>query len=161
MFKVNIYIAVDSANTRKDKRSYGYRISCESRRGERTAEGEGEIDGTYHEASLAAINSALGRLNQSCEVFMHCEDRFVLNMINANLERWAGNDFKTAKGRPVENEAEWRELWRLTRGQLIRTKIGGNKHIDKIKEKIGGSKERKNGRNDVSEKDRRKEAQEA
>lgn len=136
MFEVHIYITQSSGNTRKSKRSYGYVLECMLRGEAKTVEGFGETESTFHETNLIAINKALARLNQSCEVHIHTEDNFILNMIEHNLERWAANDFKTSKDKPVESEKEWRKLWDLQKKQLIIPKAGSHTYSEWIKEEI-------------------------
>lgn len=153
MYKVKIYIMAEPANTRKSKNRYGFLLTCRSSGKEEVRIGGGEIEGTYHAATLQAINEALGRLRQSCEVSIHCEDRFVLNMMKHNLGRWAANGYRTSKGRPAANEDSWRECWRLTRGQKVIVIPGRHEKEDQIRREIKRIEEEKNGsRDDVSEK---------
>lgn len=136
MYKVDIYVLAEPASTRKSKKKYGYLLSCISRGKEQIRVGTGSLKGTYHEATLQAINEALGRLTQSCEVRLHCEDRFVLNMIEHNLESWEKADYKTSKGEPVVNEVGWRECRRLTRGQKIVPVPGAHERKEEIKKEM-------------------------
>lgn len=153
MYKVKIYIMAEPANTRKSKKRYGFLLSCMSRRKEEVRIGGGEIEGTYHAATIQAINEALGRLRQSCEITLYCEDRFVLNMMKHNLGQWAMNGYRTSKGRPVANEDSWRECWRLTRGQKVIVIPGRHEKEDQIRREIKRIEEEKDGsRDDVSEK---------
>lgn len=136
MFEVHIYIGTDSASTRKSKRSYGYVLECMKNGEPRTVQGFGETESTYHETNLIAINEALRRLNQSCEVHIHTEDHFILNMIEHNLEKWVASDFRTSKGRPVESEEHWRRLWELSQKQLILSECGKHSYSEWIQEEI-------------------------
>lgn len=136
MYRVDIYIGIDSANTRKSKRSYGYVLECLKNGEPKTVKGFGETESTYHETNLIAINEAMERLNQSCEVHIHTGDKFILNMMEHNLERWAANDFKTSKGRPVESEDQWRGFWKKSRGQLIRTEYGKHSYSEWIQKEL-------------------------
>lgn len=140
MFEVHIYVTQDSANTRKSKRSYGYVLECKVGGEPRTVEGFGQTESTYHETSLIAINKALKRLNQSCLVHIHTEDRFVLNMLENNLERWAGNDFKTTKGKPVESETEWRKLWEHQKKQILIPEHGAHQYENWIQGELKNEK---------------------
>lgn len=106
---VNIYIAINSKNTRKSAKKYGYVLELEGN--PNTKEGFGEMDTTYNKITLAALNEALGRLNQPCEVHVYTENLYVANMLERCLEGWARADFKTAKKKPLKNEQEWRRLW--------------------------------------------------
>lgn len=136
MKAVNIYIATDSANTRKSKRSYGYVLECMKGGEPQTLSGFGETESTFHETNLIAVVEALGRLNQSCEVHIHCEDRFILNMMEHNLELWAARDFQTVKGKPVESEEYWRKLWELQKRQLILTECGKHEYSQWIRDEM-------------------------
>lgn len=117
MYEIHIYVNVDSASTRKTKKRHAYKLVWK----QEVREGSGEIEGTFHEATLKALIEAMGRLTQSCKVHIHTADHFVLNMIDTNLTKWAGNGFLTSKGEPVQSKELWQELWRLTKGQLIIT----------------------------------------
>ena len=64
----------------------------------------GHLKGTRHETEVKAITEALSRLNQSCEVHIHCEDTYVVNIIDIFLPGWAGNGFKTAKRETCSRE---------------------------------------------------------
>ena len=121
MWEVDIYTQTDNASPRTFSRKYSYLIECTTQTGKtHRKKGMGEIEGTFHQASLTAVNAALGRLNQSCTVHIHTEDRFICNMFASQLDRWAGNGWKTSRGDGVENRKEWETLWRLTKGQLAR-----------------------------------------
>lgn len=106
---VNIYITINSKNTRKSAKKYGYVLELEGN--PNTKEGFGEIETTYNQITLVALNEALGRLNQPCKVRVYTENLYVANMSERCLEGWARADFKTAKGKPLGNEQEWRDLW--------------------------------------------------
>ena len=133
---VNIYIAVDSRNTRKSKKKYGYVLELKDNPD--TRDGFGEIEATYNGATLKAINEALGRLNQSCEVRIFTENKFIANMMEHNLERWACTEFRTTKGEPVENQTEWMRLWELSQEQLIMAVTGKHSYSIWIEEQMKG-----------------------
>ncbi|WP_343247749.1 hypothetical protein [Diplocloster hominis] len=127
MFEVHTYIGVDTISAKPTPKWFGYVLECEVSGKTETREGFGQILGTYHQAILMAMTEAMGRLNQSCEVYLHTEDEFVLFMIERNLETWAENEFLTTKGKPVANQEEWIQLWQLAQKQLILTVPG--KHV--------------------------------
>lgn len=131
---VNIYIAVDSRNTRKSKKKYGYVLELKDNPD--TRHGFGEIEATYNGTTLKAINEALGRLNQSCEVHIHTENGFIANMIENNLDTWAGTDFKTKKGKSVENQEEWKKLWEQSQKNLIIMAVGRHSYSNWLEEQI-------------------------
>ena len=131
MWEVEIYIQTDSIAPKTLKRKFGYRLECTTQSGKTHSRQEtGEIEGTLHQATLTAINTALGRLNQSCTVHIYTEDRFICNMFASRLDGWARNGWKTSRGDEVENREEWETLWRLTKGQLARMVPGRHKYSD-------------------------------
>lgn len=91
-----------------------------------------------------AMIKAMERLNQSCEVYLHTENEFVLNMLERNLDRWAGNEFLTTKGKPVANQEEWMQLWRLAEKQLILTVPGKHEYSGWLSGEIKKRKEQDN-----------------
>lgn len=138
MKRVNIYIATDSKNTRKSKRKFGFVLECELAGNPFTKEGFGEAESTYNGITLIAINKALERLNQCCEVHIHIENGFIANMIENNLDNWAGTDFKTKKGKPIENQDEWKRLWEQSQKQLIIMAAGRHSYSNWLEEQMKG-----------------------
>lgn len=122
--QVKIYITVDSSSPKVTEKVFGYVL--EAMRGGliETREGFGKTTGTYHQAVLTALAKALDRFNRPCEVCVCSEDEFVLNMLERNLAVWAGNEFLTTKNKPVANQREWMEIWRLSNMHLILTEPG-------------------------------------
>lgn len=45
-------------------------------------------------------------------------------MLERNLAIWAGNELLTSKRKPVANQQEWMEIWRLSNRHLILTEPG-------------------------------------
>lgn len=89
-----------------------------------------------HETEVKAITEALSRLNQSCEVHIHCEDTFVVNMIDYRIYEWAGNDFRKTNGKPIANAEGWQKLWKKMQGHLIRMEKGRHAYSDEIRKMI-------------------------
>lgn len=152
MWDVSIYIQTDSMCPKELKRCYGYLIECTTKKGKlHRREETGEMKGTLHKTTLTAINEAMKRLNQSCTVHIYMKDGFICNMFVSNIDKWAANDWQTSKNNEVENREEWEELWKLTRGQLVRMIPGKHKYsnwlITKMKaEKQEIPQERKTGK---------------
>lgn len=120
MYEVHIYIETDSISPRPTNKQYGYVLECRTAAGDlRTREGFGRFCGTYNRVVLRGIIEAMNRLNQPCEVHVHTENDFVVNMIERNLEHWAAEGFLTTKGTPVANREEWEQLWKLAQTQLL------------------------------------------
>ena len=55
-----------------------------------------------------------------------------------NLEKWAGNEFKTSRGKPVANQEEWMEVWRLSNKQLLITEHGEHEYASWLETVIRG-----------------------
>lgn len=128
MQQVKIYIETDSSSPKATEKHYGYVLEVMISGQAVTREGFGKITGTYHQTVLTALAKALDRFNQSCEVCICTEDDFVLNMLERNLAIWAGNEFLTSKRKPVANQQEWMEIWRLSNRHLILTEPGKHEY---------------------------------
>lgn len=127
MKRVNIYIGINPASTRKSKKRYGFVMECVISGEPQTVDQFGEVEDTYNGTVLKVINAALRRMTRSAEIHLFVENTFILNMIEKNLDLWAGNGFKNSKGNPLENQEEWRMLWSHSIKHLIATEPG--RHI--------------------------------
>lgn len=124
MKRVNIYIGISPASTRKSKKRYGFVMECVIGEVPHTKDQFGEVEDTYNGVVLQVINEALGRMNQSCEIHVYTENTYILGMIEKNLELWAGNGFVTSKGDPLKNQEEWRTLWQQSKKHLMVSEPG-------------------------------------
>ena len=137
MFEVHIYIGVNNASPRRARKHYAYVLECHLESGDiRTKEGFGEIDGTYHRATLKAIAEAMGRLNQPCEVYLHTENGFVRNMMERNLEHWAADGFVNSRGNLIANREEWVRIWGLMQDQLVFVELGKHPYSEWMEGKM-------------------------
>lgn len=152
MQQVKIYIETDSSSPKATEKHYGYVLEVMVSGQAVTREGFGKITGTYHQTVLTALAKALDRFNQSCEVFICTEDDFVLNMLERNLAIWAGNEFLTSKRKPVANQQEWMEIWRLSNGHLILTEPGKHEYTGWLQGEIEKRKRDDDGTQDHSHK---------
>lgn len=148
MKRADIYIKTDSASPKISEKKYGYVLQCEVAGESKTREGFGVAMGTYHQVILETIIEALERFREPCEIHIHTEDTFVLNMMERNLESWANNEFQTVKGKPVANQEEWKKVWELSNEHLILTEPGEHEYsgwiLTEMKKKE--EKEKKNVR---------------
>lgn len=159
--QVNIYIGVGSANTRKAKRLYGYVLECVRERVPETKHAFGEVEATYNGATLRAINEAMERMVRPCEIHIHTENTYITNMIENCLEAWAGNGFRTSKGKPVKSQEEWERFRTLSDPHLIITEPGEHTYSKWIQSEIRRREEEKSERGtDVSEAGEEKEEEE-
>lgn len=124
MQQVNVYIETDSTSPRAAKRKYGYVLECMARGQTVTREGFGEVNGTYNAATLEGLKEALGRIREPCEIHIHTENGYVLNMVDNCLRKWQESGFVNGKGKPVANKEEWEIIGNLLKKQIVKTKHG-------------------------------------
>lgn len=82
-----------------------------------------ERETTYHKSVLCALIRALERLNASCHLNIYTDSEFVKNSVENHLDRWKKNGYQNAKGEPIKNQAEWREIGRLLGGHNVTFRI--------------------------------------
>lgn len=142
MYQVNIYIEIDNASPQVTEKQYAYILECQRRSGEPvTREKFGAITGTYHQATLTALNEAMERINQSCVVRIYSQDMFVLNMIDRNLSRWVATDFKNTRGNPLANWEEWRKFWMLYEKHKVSGRHGTHEYTKWLQDAMKKQKE--------------------
>ncbi len=65
---------------------------------------------TNNRMEVFAVISALGALKERCHVRIHSDSAYVVNAFQQGwLDSWQRRGWKTADGKPVENQ----DLWRL------------------------------------------------
>lgn len=127
VYEVHVYVESDSTAPRKMMRGVGYVLECTRQDGElHTKEWFNARDGTYNEVVLWTLVKALQELNQPCEVHIHSQNAYILNMVGNNLEHWAGNGFRTAKGDLVKDHFGWERLWKEYQKHLVFTEPGAH-----------------------------------
>lgn len=63
---------------------------------------------TEHHLVLEAMEDALGRINQSCQVEIYLQDQYIAAAIDGGLvQQWQIKDWQTTKGRPVTDADLW------------------------------------------------------
>lgn len=142
MRRADIYIEIENTSPKASEKWYGYILECKVDGETKTREGFGKIEGTYHQAVLTALIEALERFRESCEVHVHTENEFILNMIDMNLEKWAGNEFQTSRGKLVANQEEWVRIWGLSNKQLLITEHGDHEYASWLESAIRREKEK-------------------
>lgn len=110
MPEVNIYIETDSVFQGKTDRKCGYVLSAMTRHGEKTKEGFGHLEGTYHQTVLITLAEALERMAVPCHICVHTKDVYVASRI-LKLEEMAGSDWMDSKGKQIKNTEEWRRIY--------------------------------------------------
>ena len=70
----------------------------------------GEQETTNNRMELIAAIQALEVLNQSCNIKLHSDSKYVLQGITDWMTNWKKRGWKTAAKKPVKNEDLWRRL---------------------------------------------------
>ena len=92
-------------------------------------------DTTNNRMELTAAIEALNALKESCKVDLYTDSAYLCRSFNESwLDRWIANGWKTAAGKPVENQDLWQELLTLC----------GIHHIEWIKVKGHADNEENN-----------------
>lgn len=110
MSDVNIFIETDSIFQGKTDRKCGYVLSTMTKHGEKTKEGFGHFEGTYHQAVLITLTEALERMAVPCQIYIHTKDAYVASRLD-KLEKLAGFGWKDAKGKQIKNTEEWQRIY--------------------------------------------------
>lgn len=77
MTHVDIYLEASSTYQGITDRKCSYVLSVSIRDEERTREGFGHFEGTYHQAVLITLAEALERMTAPCEICVHTRDTYV------------------------------------------------------------------------------------
>lgn len=81
MTHVDIYLETSSTYQGITDRKCSYVLSVSIRWEERTREGFGHFEGTYHQAVLITLAEALERMTAPCEICVHTRDTYVCSRI--------------------------------------------------------------------------------
>lgn len=108
--KVDIYIETSSTYQGTADRKCSYVLSVSIRNEERTREGFGHFEGTYHQTVLLTLAEALERMIVPSEICVHTRDAYVSSRI-LKLEELAGSGWKDTKGEPIRNAEEWKRVY--------------------------------------------------
>lgn len=98
----------------------------------------GEGSSTNNRMELTAACEALEALNKPCEVDFFTDSQYLKKGISEWLPNWINRNWRTANGKPVQNQDLWERLhtatqrhtihWRWTRGHA------GNTHNERVDE---------------------------
>ena len=70
----------------------------------------GEEETTNNRMELMAVIAGLRALPASARVCIFIDSTYVMENFKERLERWQGNDWRTADGKEVKNRALWEQL---------------------------------------------------
>lgn len=108
--KVDIYIETSSTYQGITDRKCSYVLSASIRNEERTREGFGHLEGTWHQAILITLAEALERMTAPCEICVHTRDAYVCSRIE-KMEDLAGSGWRDSKGELIKNAEEWQRVY--------------------------------------------------
>ena len=134
MYRTHVYIAVSSTAPKNTAREWAYMLECEGH--DTKKEGRGEITATYHRANLAALLEALSQFKENAEITIHCEDEYVLTMMETRLPHWAAAGYRNTRGGEVKDRDLWELIWQKARYHKINTAAGRHQYIDALREKL-------------------------
>lgn len=135
MLKTDIYIALSSQNPRNEKRRFGYIIEAEGAKKNGKRDGFGEVEGTYHQATLQIMAKALKRYFNESEITIWIEDKFILN-VHKNMEKWKKSGWINAKGDPVANAEEWKAFAEAAEKHTYTVQAGTHKYSEALREEM-------------------------
>ncbi|MEM7402585.1 MAG: ribonuclease HI [Myxococcota bacterium] len=69
-----------------------------------------ERNTTNNRMELTAAMQGLRALHRPCEVQIFCDSQYVVRGMNEWLNSWQKRNWKTAAGKPVENQDLWQQL---------------------------------------------------
>lgn len=123
---VNIYI---ESSLKDLKRQSG--VVCvileDQENKEHTATQFGKIlEATKYKAELISLKNALGMLKKCNEVTVYTECQYMAAAFERDwLKNWQSNGWKTAKGRDVTDQEEWKKILEALKGRKIIFKVNG------------------------------------
>lgn len=113
---VNLYIETDLHGPRRADGMVMYILETQTTKGTATRDKLIPIPATTeHHLVLEALEDAMTRINQTCQVEVYLQDRYVADAIDSGLvQQWQIRDWQTAKGKPVTDA----DLWAAIAGHL-------------------------------------------
>ncbi len=113
---VNLYIETDLHGPRRQDGAVMYILETQTSKGTATRDKLISIPATTeHHLVLEAMEDALGRINQSCQVEIYLSDPYVAGAIDSGLVlQWQIRDWQTARGDPLKDA----DLWEAIAGYL-------------------------------------------
>lgn len=109
---VNIYTCTSAKGPSKKRVAFTYILEKETEKGPATLTKTEVLElATENQAELKALSAALRRLKKPCMLNIFTDSVYVsAGYEQKRLEKWIENDWKNAKGKPVANMEEWKEL---------------------------------------------------
>lgn len=110
MYKVKIYIETDSMQQSVSHKQYGFVLDTVRKNGEPHVKYYfGELEGTYHQATLKALIDALTKITIPCEITMYSKDAYVTAGLSKRKSMEEAG-FKDSKGKDIRNVDMWKKV---------------------------------------------------
>lgn len=112
--RVNIYIESSVKGPRRSNGVVGFVLEEESHK-DKTLTQFGKVENvTANQAVLLALIHALRRIKTGTDITIWTDSFYVQSALaNGWLEEWSENGWKTAKGKEICNEKEWKQIKEL------------------------------------------------
>ena len=136
-------IWTDGACANKTSGAGGYAAVLFARRSDGIAErwevSGGAFKATNNQMELMAVITGLRALPAQAHVCVHIDSTYVMKNFQERLQRWQGNGWRTADGKPVKNCGLWKQLSTEAAGRKVDwMKVDGhtgdelNEYADKL-----------------------------
>ena len=113
MREVRIFTGTDLKSPRAASGKIGYVLETQGRNGPVTRTGFADLESvTRNQAELTAIEKALERMTEPCEITIFTESTYVAAGMEW-VKQWKDNGWITARGKPVSNQEEWSRVLEL------------------------------------------------
>lgn len=118
---VNLYIETDLHGPRRQDGTAIYVLEAQTSKGAATRHKIIPIPATTeHHLVLEALEDALGRIIQCCQVEVWLTDHYVSDAICSGLlQQWQLRDWQSAKGKPVTDADIWKEIAAKMREHVV------------------------------------------
>ena len=125
MNKVNIYIYTTVKSPRKKQGAYTYILEAATSKGDATRSATEQLENvTAHRAELIALAAAIKRICKHCDLTIYTDSVYVPSCVEKWLDKWQQEDWTNAKGHPVANMEEWKDLACLLNEHSYRFVVG-------------------------------------
>ena len=112
--RVNIYIESSVKGPRRSNGVVGFVLEEESHK-DKTLTQFGKVENvTANQAVLLALIHAMRRIKTGTDITIWTDSFYVQSaLVHGWLEEWSENGWKTAKGKEICNEKEWKQIKEL------------------------------------------------
>ena len=124
--RVNIYIESSVKGPRRSNGVVGFVLEKESHK-DKTLTQFGKVENvTANHAVLLALIHALRRIKTGTDITIWTDSFYVQSaLVHGWLEEWSENGWKTAKGKEICNEKEWKQIKELLGDVEPEFEVGG------------------------------------